>query len=144
MCPLDKILFLVITFIMSISDIKTKSIPVFLAGLNIIIGIVSSIINKNNFLTYIIFVIFTLVFLTISKLSKEKIGYGDSILLGSLFLFFSLYDIEIILLVSFILFNISILFICLKKRKFKNISLPFIPFVFIGSLINTIIYLVKK
>ena len=144
MCSLDKIFFLVIIFIMLISDIKTKSIPVFLAGLNIIIGIVSSIINKNNFLTYIIFVIFTLVFLTISKLSKEKIGYGDSILLGSLFLFFSLYDIEIILLVSFILFNIIILFICLKKRKFKNISLPFIPFVFIGSLINTIIYIVKK
>lgn len=144
MCSLDRILFLVITFIMSISDIKKKSIPAFLAGLNIIIGIVFSIINKNNFLTYIIFIIFTLVFLTISKLSKEKIGYGDSILLGSLFLFFSLYDIEIILLVSFILFNISILFICLKKRKFKNISLPFIPFVFIGSLINTIIYIVKK
>ena len=144
MCSLDKIFFLSITLIMSISDIRNRSVKAYLIGLNILVGIFFSVINKNHSINYIFFVVFTLLFVIISKVSKEKIGYGDSILIGSLFLFYSIYDVEIILLSAFMIFNLVVFIICLKKRKFKNLSLPFIPFIFISCLIDTIVYIVSN
>jgi len=77
-------------------------------------------------------------FLGISKITKEAIGYGDSLLILGLGILLGFWQIMAVLVVAFSLTAISSMVLLVLKKMNRRTTLPFIPFLALGFLINFI------
>jgi leader peptidase (prepilin peptidase)/N-methyltransferase len=77
-------------------------------------------------------------FLGISKLSKEAIGYGDSWLIGILGILMGAREMLAVLFIASLLAAAGSLIILWKKRWNKKAAIPFVPFVavvYLGAIL---------
>lgn len=124
-----------------ISDIKNKCIYILPSFIFFILGILMSIVYYNNFynsfseyiISYFIGVIPSLGFFLISRISKNNIGSGDCIMLFVISGYFHGFHCIGIMLFSLIFSAFYSLFILLRKKG-KNYSFPFSPFLLCGTL----------
>ena len=77
-------------------------------------------------------------FLGISKITKEAIGYGDSLLILGLGILLGFWQVMAVLVVAFSLTAISSMVLLVLKKMNRRTTLPFIPFLALGFLINFI------
>ena len=75
-------------------------------------------------------------FLGISKITKEAIGYGDSLLILGLGILLGFWQVMGVLVVAFSLTAISSMVLLVLKKMNRRTTLPFIPFLALGFLIN--------
>lgn len=122
----------------SYTDIKRKEIKVLptitICSISIITCLILVLTNrlepKSFFLSFIPGV--SLIF--ISFVTKESIGYGDSIILGLCSISTSLKSGIVIILISFICSALYSLFLLIKGKSGKE-SIPFVPFIFTGYIL---------
>lgn len=113
-------------FVESIIDIKTNKVYIVFNLFILITGLLNGV-NINTYLHTLIVPFILLLF----NVKEEKIGYGDIETICVISMFYNIYQLSIILLLASV---INLLFaVMIKKDKY-----PFIPFIFISVLINTI------
>lgn len=114
-------------------DVKKREIPVILIGIIGVI-IILGMVKEGQMWTKIGGAAIGGVFLAISRLTKEAIGYGDSWIILLLGLHLGIWDVLILLLWASVLAGVcSLFFLWLKKWK-RTASIPFIPFIAISYL----------
>lgn len=76
-----------------------------------------------------------IIFLIFAKVTKERIGYGDGMILGVLGNFLKISDVCYILHGALVLLLIfSVLLLCTKKVS-KDCQIPFLPFLWMSQTI---------
>jgi Type IV leader peptidase family. len=116
----------------AVVDYRTKSLSViYLYGM-VIMGIIFGIIERSSFSSEILLGLLPgIVIVILAFVSKEKIGYGDGILLLSIGGFLGYLNCIIIMMYS-LLFSAVISIITFIKRRNRYEEIPFVPFLFLG------------
>lgn len=125
--------------LLGIIDLKTRRIPKKILTLGIFLAVGKNVIdyNKNGFhsvLVNLAGVGIGIVFIVISYLTREMIGYGDSILIGIIGGCVGLWDLLYLLTLSFVICSVVSLIGLVLKGVSKKETLPFVPFLFLGLL----------
>lgn len=138
MFKLAEIYLLFLLVFLSFVDIKAREIPMrplFFGG---ILGVLlQAITNPLTIKEWLIGIIIGCFFLFVSKVSKEGIGYGDSILLFIMALCLGGTGI----IITFIIASMLVLFVAgmllaSHKKISRNYRLPFYPFLTAGYFIG--------
>ena len=130
------IIFMVFLCICTVFDIRKKEIPIYL----ILIGIISSFgvniwqIFEGTISVTGLGISFLpgLFFIIISFFTKEKIGYGDGLILIVSGLVLGFYRCFLGLCISLICSSVFALFLLVFHKAKKDSELAFIPFLTIG------------
>ena len=130
-----KFVILVLLVIASYQDIRSMSISKMLAFSGIICSISFRLLSKTGLSDILVDIIFSLIFILFSYISKELLGYGDSLIFTMLFFAFSFWIGARILLTSLIINACLVggLWI-FGKKKLKD-SVPFLPSILIAYII---------
>lgn len=127
---------LMILAVVSVIDIRKRRIPRWMCFAGIISAVGYQVVVQNTSIGSIIGGVFVGVcFLGISRLTEEGIGYGDSLGILALGIFFGFWQLlEVLSGAFFILFFAAMVQFITKKRSGKS-GLPFYPFLFVGYFI---------
>ena len=69
-----------------------------------------------------------LVFILVSKITKEGIGYGDSLLILALGIYLGFWKAMVLIMVAFFLSALFAVFVAIIRKKDRKATFPFIPF----------------
>lgn len=152
-------LFVIVILLMSITDIKSKKVPIYLLVLAAVlsaISVIASIVygwqqtvfgskegysyafsdnTKAIIVTAILGLLPGLILLAIAKCT-DKVGVADGIILCEIgFMENYLWGVETLCIGSFLLCLVSIILVCIRKVN-RNTRMPFVPFIFAGYLIG--------
>ena len=119
------------------TDIKNKTIPYYpsliIFGIILLLCLLHKYANNNLSFNFIFSLIPGLILLSLSYLTNESIGYGDSILLSTCCITTSPFNSLII--ICFSLFYSAIYsIILLIKGNCRKDTIAFVPFIFLGYL----------
>ena len=116
--------------LLSIIDIIRRRIPLLMIGGVILLALISAVVvNPIDWVLMAAGVAVGLGFVLISKVTREKIGYGDSLLFLALGILLGFWEVMMVILIAFLgSACFAILLVCFKKKK-KNASFPFVPFI---------------
>lgn len=128
------IIMSVVLIPMSVKDIRKREINGYIG----LLAIMATLIFRVTYLKEMDFVILMdiipgAVFLLFSFLSKEKIGYGDGIMLVFVGCVMGFWETILALMISLAVTAILAMII-LMKQKGRNREIPFIPFMSMGIL----------
>jgi len=135
MCQIENWVILLLLVMCSVSDFKKKTIPVVLL-----------IVFSITVLGFVIFgdsvelrlrvggAVLGMVFLLISKCTRESIGYGDSWLILLLGIQLGYLKAISVLFAASLLAGVASLFFLWKRNWKRDTSLPFVPFLSISYL----------
>ena len=101
----------------------------FFAGLTIMLTY-----GEERWLAYAGGIAIGLLFLLIAKLTEEKIGYGDGMLILLVGMNVGIKAQLQILAIAFSLLFIAGIAAFFLRRKWKNMRLPFVPFLLLGDV----------
>ena len=126
---IEMIIAIILT-VLSIIDIRSKRIPLLMIVGLIVMAIVSSLILQSvDWVLVAAGAAVGLVFVLVSKVTKEKLGYGDSLILLALGILLGFWEVMILILIAFLASAcFGIVMVCWKKKN-KNTSFPFVPFI---------------
>lgn len=130
-----------ILLIIAIIDYKTKYIPDILILVLLALGmwtmfVIPDVSFYNPLLTSIILF---LVLLIANKVSKDSIGMGDVKLIPVISLFLGFSNIFSVIFISLLLSLIFGVILIIKDKKDIKTEIPFVPFIFIGVLLNLLL-----
>lgn len=80
-----------------------------------------------------------ILFLWISKITNEAIGYGDSLAILILGIYLGIWGLLEVLMTAFFILGIIGLTCVVIKRKKKGLAFPFYPFLTVGYLLGVCI-----
>lgn len=132
---ITKVILCMILFLESYVDIKKKQVWIWLPMLSAGVGILGIISEKKVSIKELILCLgITAIFWVISKISNEALGMGDVWVIGSILIVMGVMNGMGILFLSFLLAAVygGILFVI--KRRGKNRTFPFVPFLFLGTI----------
>lgn len=72
--------------------------------------------------------------LIVSKLTRQGLGYGDSLLILILGVFIGIWQIIGVLLIAFLSSSVYSIFLLMIRKKGRKYSYPFVPFLVLGYL----------
>ena len=141
MNPLLIIIILYLLFC-SYTDIKKRQIYIpptlFIICLTLLFKIIYISFSLESLGLFLLSFIPGLIMLLISYITRENIGYGDSILLGLCSLCVGIWNGFFIIMTSFIYSAIFSLFLLIRGKNSKE-TIPFVPFIFLGTITYLII-----
>ena len=116
---------------MSLFDIKTKRLP----DVSLILGLVASVLVRiaftgQSFSSYAAAAVVGIIFVIISYLTNEKIGYGDSFVILSIGILVGLENLLFILFTAFVMASFFGMVILVSNNFRKDTGIPFVPFIF--------------
>lgn len=122
--------------LLSIQDFKKRTISgkVLAAGAVIVI-IFQSIVKLRPVEIWIAGGLLGAMFIGVSKITKEGIGYGDSFLITIMGMYLGIWDLMYILIVSFTMAALYSMTVLVRHQYHRKRTLPFVPFLFLGYLI---------
>ena len=137
MCELSQGVWIVYLTCLSLIDIRTRKIPIWLLSAGGVMAIVMQIWKslKGASISPILIVsgaTVGIVFLGISKITREAFGYGDGIVILILGICLGLWDLLIVLMISFLGASLIAILLLVWNKGAKKQSMPFIPFLCIG------------
>lgn len=122
--------------ILSVQDVRNKNVSLRLLLIGLLVSILYQLIwSESSLLLCAAGAAVGVGFIGISKVTKEGIGYGDSILILTLGIYMGLWEVIYLLIISFLLsavFSMGVLTVCHYNRKK---SIPFIPFLTVGYIL---------
>ena len=128
-----------ILLIQSVFDLRSKRLPLWITGVGAGVGIILLIFQGSYTPSHVTALIPGLLCLVIAKVSREAIGYGDGLLLVMMGFFLKVSVLLGICLWAITLSGIVALFLlATKKRKGKQ-EIPFVPFLFVGFILEVIL-----
>ena len=135
-------------------DIKFKEIPVNIALITSVVGVVltflATIISGIMSVEMIFSVVKTLiislipgvVLYLVSKITNQIIGYGDAMVVGVIGLYLGAKNVVNIMLIAFFIAGLIALYEIVIMKKNKRYEMPFVPFLFVSYVfINLIKFL---
>lgn len=135
MCQLGDLVLGCFLFICALCDFKERRIPVLLLiFMNVVAVFFHCFSPKVSLVSVGAGVMIGILFLGISKWTKEAVGYGDSWLMLILGIYLGgLKVLELLLLASLLSGVVSLFGLCVLKWK-RNNTLPFVPFMLVSYL----------
>lgn len=124
---------IVMLLLASINDIRTKTIPIWLPMAGIVCGIILMFFSENK-IEYVYGFIFGILMVLLSLLLKNYLGIGDSFMIMSLGLLCGLKACLEVVFVALVLTSLLGIVLCVGKRRFRETSLPFMPFLLAGVI----------
>lgn len=129
-----EIILLIVLVIESIRDIKSRQIwiplPISIIAAEIFFQAVQGEIQIKELIVIVMLVI---VLSAISMITKEALGMGDVWMMGSVLVVLGIISGLECIYISFVLAGIYGGGCWLKKRN-KNVEIPFVPFLLVGSV----------
>lgn len=120
---------------LGVEDIRKKRIPGWILGVGIFVSILYQGLTREESLLVILGgAALGLLFLFISKGTREGIGYGDSLGIFALGIYLGIWKLAEVLCVSFFLLFFAAMFLFFKKKNRKH-GIPFYPFLAAGYLL---------
>ena len=124
--------------IQSLWDIRYREIPNKVSILGILIGILFCVSTKRSIVEIgIAFIPAGLCYIC-SRLSKEAIGLGDVIILFVMSFYYSIEKLISICMLAFGIAGVIALLLFVVFHKKGNYQIPFVPFLWIGWMIENI------
>ena len=125
-----------ILLIQSVWDIKSKRLPIWITGVGALVGILLWFLRGSYELSQFVAMIPGILCIVFAKVSKEAIGYGDGLLLSMMGIYLEFSVMLGVCLWAFILAGFLALFLLVMKKKKGKQEIPFVPFLFIGFLLE--------
>lgn len=120
----------------AIVDYRRKTVPVWLLLSLFLMGFVLKILEGNLLRIELIYsTSLGISMVLVSNLTKEMIGYGDSLLLLVSGLFLNINELAVEFLIATTLCGIVSLILLLVFKKGRKYEISFIPFVFVAYII---------
>ena len=127
------ICLIIILGVICVFDIKRKKIPVYMLIILAAAGIISNFtVGEFDIEKRIIAMLPGMILLIVSMITKQQIGYGDSLIILIMGLYIDIDDILSIVLSSFLLSSIAAIILMTVFKKKKNFEMAFSPFLLIG------------
>ena len=121
---------------MSLFDIKSRRLPVLYIAFGFMSALAVRIIFNNVPLRpYITASVIGIIFILISGFSKEKIGYGDSFMILITGMLLGIENLMFVLFSAFIMCFVTGIVIMYIRKSIRNMSLPFVPFLFAAFIL---------
>ena len=135
MWTIDKVICLLFLIIVAVRDIQIKRISLCALITGGILSLIYQVfLGKMDLLLILGGVLTGGVFLLISKVTREGVGYGDSFLILILGIYLGFYQLLMVLSMAFfLLLCVSVPVLWLKKMS-RKYTLPFLPFLTGGYL----------
>ena len=135
MCEIGDWIMLFLLGICGWRDYREKQIPLtLLLAMSVAVALLAVFCPKESLGSQIGGAVLGILFFFVSSLTKQAIGYGDSWLILILGVHLGLaLALQLLLLASFVA-GVSSLFLLIKSRWNKRISIPFVPFMVLGYL----------
>lgn len=122
-----------ILLLSSIWDIRRREIPVYLIIGSMILSTVYIVFGQGmDYLLAAGGTVVGIVFLLISKVTEEGVGYGDSLIILVLGSYLGFWNILFVLSVSFFLLLCILIPVLWMKKMSRKCTLPFLPFLLGG------------
>lgn len=121
----------------TILDIKWKRISICTTIIYGIAGIVLQLIDQSLALSSVVALVPGLAALLLAKLTEEKIGYGDGIMLLAMGCNFSLSQLIYICMFGICMAGVFALILLIIFKKKKDYAIPFVPFLFWGYVLES-------
>lgn len=122
--------------ICAVFDMKKKEIPLILAITGILAALGINLYQIGNGTQSLLEMAFSLLpgvfLLLISFLTREKVGYGDGLLLLAAGLFIGFYQCLLALCFSLIFSSVFGVLLLLVRKADRSSEIPFVPFLVIG------------
>ena len=135
MCQIENWVIFLLLVMCSISDFKKKTMPAVLLMILSITVLGFAIFGDSVGVRLRVGgAILGMLFLLISKCTREAIGYGDSWLMLALGVYLGAMQLLQLLFVASLAAGILSLFFLWKKRWKKTETIPFVPFLMVGYL----------
>ncbi len=125
-----------IVCICGVSDMRKRTIPLAAVVLGGLLGLGIDVwqMSKGNisFGEVGLAVLPGCFFLLVSFLSREKVGYGDGLLLVVVGLFTGFYRCMVMVSIGLLLLSVTALVLLVLHKVHRNSKLPFVPFLAAG------------
>lgn len=135
MWTIDKDICLLFLIITAFRDIQIKSISTYALWIG---GVLSAgyqiFVGKMDFWLVLGGILTGVVFLFVSKITKEGMGYGDSILILILGIYLGFHQLIIVLSMAFFLLLCVSVPVLWSRKMSRKSTLPFLPFLTGGYL----------
>ncbi len=139
---MDRVIILIFLLIGSISDIRKKQISgKYLCTFGVLAVVylgIKSILFKDIMMWYdaVTGLVPGIVCLVMARISREQIGYGDSLVLLIVGMLLGFEDCLWGLFAAFMILTIWALILFILKKAGRKTTVPFLPFLLMGCLIQ--------
>ncbi len=121
--------------ILSIIDIKSKSLPTWLIGVFAVVCFIFRYIEGVSFFDFMLSLLPGIVLFLLAIGTKEKIGIGDAFVVGILGIGYTIENVVSILGISLFFIAIWAIGLLIVKKANRKTELPFLPYLFVGHLL---------
>ncbi len=129
MWKISRGLLLIFLIVLSCIDIRNRRIPVKILIPGVLGGIIyQAVWNREDWIMSVMGIGVGSVFLLISKVTCEGIGYGDSIVILILGIFLGGRELVEVLSFSFCILVVFAIAILCRKNMSRKYEVPFLPF----------------
>lgn len=119
----------------TVSDIRSKKILVWSAWVFGLFGLVYGFVgNELSILQGLVALLPGIIFLIISKITKESMGYGDGMIVLVMGIYISIQKLVGSLMIALIFAAAWSMILLVFFKKKKHEEFPFVPFVLLGYL----------
>ena len=119
----------------TISDIRTKKILIWSAWVFGAIGLLYGFISKELMISQVLITLLPgIIFLIISKVTKESLGYGDGIVVLVMGVFINMQKLVSSLMLALLFAALWSIILMIFWGKKKQADFPFLPFVLLGYI----------
>lgn len=121
---------------LSIQDIRKRMISVRLLAIGAVVTIIWQIISNTQSLWNCLGgIILGMLFVGISRLTNEALGYGDSFFIMIQGVYLGIWNLMYVLIIAFTLTALYSIYLLIRFRFQREKALPFIPFLAAGHII---------
>ena len=130
---------IVMLIIQTVWDCRWMRIPIAVTAIGGGIGLVCSVMSHRMWIELLLALVPGVICLLLGYLTREAIGYGDGFLLCAMGCYVSLEQMVEILVIASLCGGLCALFLLVSKRKRGKDNLPFVPFLLIGAVVQSLI-----
>lgn len=121
-------------FILAAIDVRIKKIPIWIVAVGAAAAFSIIQPGKSGVLALAGAAV-GVVFLIVSKVTNEGLGYGDSLVILVMGIYLGFWELLGVLVVAFLLSSIFAVIYLIRKKLDRRAGFPFIPFLFLAYLI---------
>lgn len=124
----------------SVIDILKRKVPVWTCAVSLIAA-VGYQLYKREMSVWVILggVLIGTLFLLLSKVTREGMGYGDSLGICVLGIYLGGWQLLEVLSTAFFLLFFSAVLLFIKRKNKRNVTIPFYPFLFSGYVVMLLV-----